>query len=118
MKKIFSIVFLALVVSGTIFFGDVREAKADWGSSYVVYGRASLYILEYGVPCVNLYVELHDQELEHAFNPCDVLVTNFEGAVPIPSSNGRYFVRIPLAGAGYHDVFIDEPMVIVDIGGM
>ena len=29
MKKIFSMVFLALVVSGAVIVGDVREAKAD-----------------------------------------------------------------------------------------
>ena len=116
MKKIFSMVFLALVVSGAVIVGDVREAKADWGSLYSV-RSVSVYFTLDGQPYRGLRVEIHDTQIPDAENPMLVYRTNSSGYVPVPDASGRYWIKFITPGGTSYFGPIDTSITTFELAG-
>ncbi|MBQ2843766.1 MAG: hypothetical protein IJE69_05870 [Alistipes sp.] len=107
MKKIFSIVFLALVVSGTLILGDVREAKADGGwSPYAMDASVSLYFYYCGQPYSGFYVELIDPRQTDEENPVQSGWTDANGHIAFRNTNVRHQIRFttPMGNVCVQDI--------------
>lgn len=117
MKKIFSIVFLALVVSGTMILGDVREAKADWGSTYSMNANLTLCFYYEGQPYGGFYVEIIDPNVPDSENPVQCGWTGADGCVTFRNVQLDWWMRFitPMGD----DVVqpIDTSMGIIELAG-
>lgn len=117
MKKIFSMVFLALVVSGAVILGDVREAKADWGSPYAMNANLSLYFYYEGQPYGGFYVEIIDPRQSDADNPVQVGYTDAFGCVTFRNVRYDWLMRFVTPMGNEVVQQVDTSMGIIELAG-
>ena len=117
MKKIFSMVFLALVVSGAVILGDVREAKADWGSPYAMNANLSLYFYYEGQPYGGFRVELIDPRQSDADNLVQVGYTDAFGCVTFRNARFDWQIRFVTPMGNEVVQQVDTSMGIIELAG-
>lgn len=117
MKKIFSMVFLALVVSGAVILGDVREAKADWGSPYAMNAGVSLYFYYNGQPYSGFYVELIDPDQSEDDNPVACGWSDANGWVGFTDARLDWLIRFVTPLGDEVTQPVEASMGIIELAG-
>lgn len=119
MKKIFSFVFLALVVSGAIVLGDLRDVKASDQTPYSMMAQVPIYFYYDGQPYAGFEVMVWDTWIPDSDNPvvCDVTDNNGCIYVPYGGVDNRYRLIFTTPGGDYYNEFLEIGANVFELYG-
>lgn len=119
MKKNLSFLFLALVVSGAIVLGDLREVKASDETPYSVMGRVVVQFYYDGRPYAGLAVIVWDTLIPDADNPVVDDVTDNNGCIYVPYSgvDNRYRLIFTTPGGTEYNEFLEVGSNVIELSG-